>query len=159
MNYHARLVLFLRDQKVITAEEADAQLHPAVAGGYKYPALPGPLGWAGMQRLASVQGGILAAMAILVAFIHVSQIGAPPPVLAAAPPPPKPPGFLKVLAEPWAEVWVDGKLADTTPFEKLTIPEGVHKVELRNPFFAPELRQVAIKRGTTETLKIALARK
>src|SRR5690349_25082311 len=43
MNYHARLVLFLRDQRVITEEEADAQLHPAVAGGYKAPTLPGPL--------------------------------------------------------------------------------------------------------------------
>ena len=59
MNYHARLVLFLRDQGIISEEEADAQLHPAVAGGYKTPSLPGPLGWAGMKRLASVQAAIL----------------------------------------------------------------------------------------------------
>ena len=41
MNYHARLVLFLRDKGIITQEEADAQLHPAIAGGYKTPSLPG----------------------------------------------------------------------------------------------------------------------
>src|SRR4029079_1170202 len=58
MNYHARIVLFLRDQGVITQDEADAQLHPAVAGGYKTPSLPGPLGWAGIKRLASVQAGL-----------------------------------------------------------------------------------------------------
>ena len=85
MNHHARLVLFLRDKGIITQEEADAQLHPAIAGGYKTPSLPGPLGWAGMKRLASVQGAILGAMALAVAFVHASQIGAPPPVMAARP--------------------------------------------------------------------------
>jgi hypothetical protein len=147
---------------VITEEEADAQLHPAVAGGYKAPTLPGPLGWAGMKRLASVQAGILGAMAIVIAFIHASQIGAPR--LQAAPivlpPPPKPPGFLKVLVEPWADVYVDGKLVDTTPFARaLSIPEGVHQVALKNPYYVEENRKVMIKRGTTETLKIALAKK
>ena len=137
MNYHARLVLFLRDQGIITQEEADAQLHPAVAGGYKTPSLPGPLGWAGMKRLASVQGAILGAMALAVAFVHASQIGAPPPVhggrpAAAA----KPPGFLKVLVDPWAEVWIDGKYTDTTPFKK-ALPHSRRRAQNRaqNPFF------------------------
>jgi hypothetical protein len=160
MNYHARLVLFLRDKGIITQEEADAQLHPAIAGGYKTPSLPGPLGWAGMKRLASVQGAILGAMALAVAFVHASQIGAPPPVMAAAPPPPKPPGFLKILVDPWAEVYVDGKYTDTTPFSKaLSIPEGDHKIEFKNPFFNIEKRNVSIKRGAVSTLKIALAKK
>src|SRR3954462_13138953 len=79
MNYHARLVLFLRDQAVITGEEADAQLHPAIAGGYKTPSLPGPLGWAGIKRLASLQAAIAGVMAIVLLFLHASQIGAPAP--------------------------------------------------------------------------------
>jgi len=33
MNYHARLVEYLREKSIITTEEADAQLHPAIAGG------------------------------------------------------------------------------------------------------------------------------
>jgi hypothetical protein len=153
-------VLFLRDKGIITQEEADAQLHPAIAGGYKTPSLPGPLGWAGMKRLASVQGAILGAMALAVAFIHASQIGAPPPVMAAVPPPPKPPGFLKILVDPWAEVYVDGKYADTTPFSKaLPIPEGQHKIEFKNPYFNIEKRNVNIKRGAVSTLRIELARK
>jgi serine/threonine-protein kinase len=161
MNYHARLVLFLRDEKVISDEEADAQLHPAVAGGYKKPALPGPLGWAGIKRLASVLGAIVGVMAVLLAFVHASQIGAPvQAALPPPPPPPKPPGFLKVLVEPWADVYLDGKLVDTTPFSRaLAIPEGDHHIELRNPFYAKESRNVSIKRGTTATLKVALARK
>jgi hypothetical protein len=159
MNYHARLVLFLRDKGIITQEEADAQLHPAIAGGYKTPSLPGPLGWAGMKRLASVQGVILGGMALAVAFVHASQIGAPP-VQAAQLPPPKPPGFLKVLVDPWAEVYVDGKYTDTTPFNKaLSIPEGEHKIEFRNPYFRAEKRSVNIRRGAVSTVKIELARK
>jgi serine/threonine-protein kinase len=161
INYHARLVLFLKDQKVISPEEADAQLHPAVAGGYKYPALPGPLGWHETRRLAQRLGGIVGALAIVLAFIHASRIGAPPPPVAMpAPPPPKPPGFLRVLVEPWAEVWIDGKLAETTPFAKaLTLPEGEHEVVLKNPHFASDARKIAIKRGATETLRVSLVRK
>jgi eukaryotic-like serine/threonine-protein kinase len=159
MNYHARLVLFLRDKGIITQEEADAQLHPAIAGGYKTPALPGPLGWAGMKRLATVQATILGAMALAVAFVHASQIGAPP-VQAAVPPPPKPPGFLKVVVDPWAEIYVDGKYTDTTPFDKaLSIPEGDHKILFKNPFFNDETRSIHIKRGATSTVKVELARK
>jgi serine/threonine-protein kinase len=76
------------------------------------------------------------------------------------PPPPKPPGFLKVLVEPWADVYVDGKLIDTTPFARgLSIPEGEHKVELKNPFYVDETRKIVIKRGATEILKVALAKK
>ena len=132
MNYHARLVLFLRDQGVITTEEADAQLHPAVAGGYKTPSLPGPLAWAGFKRLMSVQAAIAGVMSIVLLFLHASQIGAPTPVQAAVLPPPPPPGFLKVVVEPWAEVYVDGKYTDTTPFSRaLTIPEGEHRIELQ----------------------------
>ena len=56
-------------------------------------------------------------MALGVAFVHASQIGAPPPVMAALAAAAKPPGFLKVLVDPWAEVCVDGKYTDTTPFQ------------------------------------------
>jgi serine/threonine-protein kinase len=162
MNYHARLVLFLRDQKIITAAEADAQLHPAVAGGYKQPALPGPLGSNGLRRLASVQASILAAMAILVAFIHASQIGVTPTAVAAAPPapPPPPPGYLRVLVEPWAEVWIDGKHVETTPFARaLAVPEGEHTLKLHNPHFADDTRTVNVRRGETETVRVALTRR
>ncbi len=57
-------------------------------------------------------------------------------------------------------MYVDGKYADTTPFNKaLSIPEGEHKIEFKNPYFNIEKRDVNIKRGAVATLKIALARK
>jgi serine/threonine-protein kinase len=159
MNYHARLVLFLRDKKVITDEEADAQLHPAVAGGYQKPTVPGQLGWSGMKRLASVQASILLAMGLVLAFVHASQIGASAEARPMAPPP-APPGYLKIIVEPWAEVFIDGKFAETTPFARaLTLPEGDHVVDLRNPFFNTAKKKITIKRGETSMLRVVLAKR
>jgi hypothetical protein len=161
MNYHARLVFFLRDQKVITEDEADAQLHPAVAGGYQKPALPGPLGWAGLKRLASMQAGILGAMGLGLAFVHAAPRArhvAEARIVAAMPV--APPGFVKVVVEPWAEVFVDGKYVDTTPFARpLALVEGEHEVTFKNPFFTISERKVVVKRGVTSTLRVTLAKR
>ena len=34
VNYRARVVMYLLEHKMVSAEEADRHLHPAVAGGY-----------------------------------------------------------------------------------------------------------------------------
>ncbi len=159
INYHARLVLYLREKGIISQEEADAQLHPAIAGGYRQPALNGKLLSPNLRRLAATHGAILAAMGLGVAFVHASQIGAPPLVMTAPPAAP-PPGYLRVLAEPWAEVWVDGVLVDTTPFAKaLSVPEGPHRVVFKNPYYQPLEKQISIRRGETTLLRASLVKK
>jgi hypothetical protein len=46
-----------------------------------------------------------------------------------------------VVAHPWAEVHVDGKLVDTTPFDQpVALPAGEHQVVARHPRLG-ELRQ------------------
>ncbi len=162
MNYHARLVVHLRELGIISAEEADSHLHPAVAGGYTRPPSRAALSGPGLKRLLAVQGSILAAMALATSFIHLSPIGtaaavAPSVPVVAAPLPQVPPGFLRVVVDPWAEVVVDGKLIDVTPIARpLSIPAGKHKVELRNPYFETETRAIAVERGATQTIKVAL---
>jgi len=167
INYHAKLVLYLRDLKVLTDVEADAQLHPAIAGGYKSPMTNalggGMLAWPAGRKLWTLHASILGAMVIVLAFLHASQIGVAAPISVAvgvAAPPPPPPGFLKIYVDPWAEVWVDGKLVEITPFAKpLSIPEGTHEVRLRNPHFDVETRTVRIRRDVTETLRVSLAKR
>ena len=162
INYHARLVLYLREKGVITQEEADAQLHPAIAGGYRQPASD-PFGRSmlgpALQRLAVSQVGLLAAMGLGLAFVHTSQLGEPA-VERVMTAPSIPPGYLRVLVDPWAEVWIDGKLVDTTPFARpLAIPAGGHHVVLRNPYFKPLERDLQVHRDETTLLHASLEKK
>ncbi len=66
---------------------------------------------------------------------------------------PPSPGFLRVLASPWAEVWVDGQRVDVTPFARaIPLPAGTHYVTLTHPNAPAEKRTVAITPGETRTI-------
>jgi hypothetical protein len=54
-----------------------------------------------------------------------------------------PNGSLSINALPWANVFVDGKSAGTTPIANLEIPIGTHEVIWRHPQF-PERRQTVM---------------
>jgi serine/threonine-protein kinase len=71
---------------------------------------------------------------------------------------PSSPGFLRVLATPWAEVWVDGQRIDVTPFARaIPLPPGTHYVVLKHPNAPPEKRQVAIVAGDTLTIDVSMS--
>jgi len=71
---------------------------------------------------------------------------------------PASPGFLRVLATPWAEVWVDGQRIDVTPFARgIPLPPGTHYVTLVHPGAAVEKRTVAIASGETRTIDVVMA--
>lgn len=55
---------------------------------------------------------------------------------------------LRVVARPWAEVWVDGKHVETTPFsEPLRLAPGAHTLTLKHPLAAPEEREIVAEAG------------
>jgi serine/threonine-protein kinase len=157
MNYHARLVVHLRDLGVISEEEADSHLHPAVAGRVARRAVGQPVAGLRLGRLVALQGAVLAAMALATSFIHLAPVGAQSsslPQLAAAS---RQPGQLKVIVDPWAEVYVDGRMIDVTPMARAAlVPEGRHRLELRNPYFEPVTRELIVQRGSAQTVKVAL---
>ncbi|MGH7439155.1 MAG: serine/threonine-protein kinase [Polyangiaceae bacterium] len=67
------------------------------------------------------------------------------------------PGFLRVLATPWAEVWVDGQRIDFTPFARsIPLLPGVHYVTLVHPSAPVEKRTLTIVRGETRTLDVVM---
>ena len=81
-NHHARLVLYLRDQAVISPAEADAVLSPT--GGER----AGPPATAEdrahrqvLRRVTIIQGALSAVMLVLLAFLHVSSLGVPQPAV------------------------------------------------------------------------------
>jgi serine/threonine-protein kinase len=66
-------------------------------------------------------------------------------------------GYLKVVAEPWAQVFVDGQHVDTTPFARaVPLAAGVHYVRLEHPDAPSERRTVRLARGETVLLDVKM---
>lgn len=69
-------------------------------------------------------------------------------------------GYLKVVAAPWAQVYVDGIHLETTPFaNSLPLSPGVHYIELKHPVLDTISREVVIQPGQTVKLIEELAMK
>ena len=71
---------------------------------------------------------------------------------------PATPGYLRVLATPWAEVWIDGQRVDVTPFARaIAMPPGTHYVTLVHPSAPVEKRTLVINAGETRTIDVVMA--
>jgi serine/threonine-protein kinase len=66
------------------------------------------------------------------------------------------PGTLVVVAEPWAEVRVDGEVVGTTPLGMLTLPVGQHVVSFANPEFPSHEVEVEVESGEEARLAVSL---
>jgi serine/threonine-protein kinase len=63
---------------------------------------------------------------------------------------------LKVVATPWAMVYVDGKLRDVTPFDRpIALHEGYHRIVLKHPKFGDRTYELPMRKGELITLPIA----
>jgi hypothetical protein len=56
-----------------------------------------------------------------------------------------PNGALNVNAQPWAEVFLDGRRIGETPIANYPVPIGPHELTLRNPRFPEQKRSVVVK--------------
>jgi serine/threonine-protein kinase len=71
---------------------------------------------------------------------------------------PASPGTLRVLATPWAEVWVDGQRVDVTPFARgIPLVPGTHYVTLVHPSAPIEKRTVDIVAAESRTIDVVMA--
>jgi len=61
------------------------------------------------------------------------------------------------VARPWAEVYLDGQLVDTTPIGRpIAVPPGKHFVTFRHPQAADEQRTVKVAVGQTVFLDVSM---
>ncbi|RMH36811.1 MAG: serine/threonine protein kinase [Deltaproteobacteria bacterium] len=155
MNYHARLVLFLKNQDIITQLEADEYLNPAVGGPAGAPLTPqARAARQVVRRGLQFQATVVALLAFVVGLIHLAPIGKSPRAaeLAAAPPPA---GRLVFHAYPWARLHIDGKLAAVTPVARpIEVPAGEHDVVVENDFFEPVERRLYVPPGESVDLVV-----
>ena len=61
-------------------------------------------------------------------------------------------GRLKVVVEPWGEVFVDGRRIGLTPFSALKIPEGTHTIRIVNERLGKEKALKVVISANQDTL-------
>jgi serine/threonine protein kinase len=156
LNYSGRLVAYLYHQGSIGREEAENFVAPAVLGDKQLhrtdqnypPALS-------LKKMAFVQGilGAILVIWILAAHLTTSQSTLGSETVVAPPPP----GMLNVVANPWAEIYIDGAYAETTPLSRsFELTPGVHRVMLKNPYVQSAFRKVLIESTQLKKLKVQL---
>ena len=146
MNHHARIVLFIRSQNVITELEADEYLNPAALGGASVLQQPN------MQARQTVRAGLVAhvialgVLLLMLGLIHVAPLSPTPAYSAAAHDAGR--GFLRINAVPWARVSIDNISYGLTPFGKpVELREGGHRIRLEHDWYRPVERTVDIAEG------------
>jgi serine/threonine-protein kinase len=66
-------------------------------------------------------------------------------------------GLVRVVARPWAEVYVDGELADTTPIGRpLRVSPGRHFITFRHPSAPDEQRSIKVAGGQSVFLDVTM---
>ncbi len=141
---------------LVQALESAGLVRPSDAGG---GAVPARLERASLRHailgLAALGAACVAGAAVLQVTADRGGELAGARLLDLLPPTP---GYLRVLATPWAEVWVDGQRVDVTPFARaIPLPEGTHYVTLVHPSAPTEKRTIAIVRGETRTIDVVMA--
>jgi len=151
MNHHARVVLFLKAQGVITELEAEEYLNPAALG-----AGGGALQQPNLQARNIVRAGIVAhgivfgVLFLILGFIHVAPLEATPRSDAMIEREALH-GFLRVNAYPWARVTIDNRPVGITPMAKpIELTEGQHTVRFEHDWYEPVVRTVVISESTAE---------
>jgi len=154
MNHHARLVLFLRSQNVLTELEAEEYLNSSALGGASKSAQPN------MQARHTVRAGIVAhaitagVLALMLGLIHVAPLGATPHTQMVVTNNPGR-GYLRVHAYPWAKVSIDGKPVGTTPIAKaVELHDGKHTVRFEHDSYVPVERQVDLPSGSADAAQL-----
>jgi serine/threonine-protein kinase len=111
---------------------------------------------ADLRRLVSQLATIFGLIVLGALVTEWSRAGERP-----APPPSETPsgarGYLRVLAQPWAEVTVDGEKIDTTPMARLIpVATGRHFVTFTHPNAPEEKRTVNVVTGQTVLVDVTM---
>jgi hypothetical protein len=161
INHNARLVMFLREVSVITDAEADEILEAAGSRGARSRTSDRSvvrhigIGMAALTACIVLSGGVIQTVSGRFDEDETARSAREGEPLT-----PENSGYLEVVAEPWAEVYIDGKLFAVTPTaERIMLPPGRHFLKLVNPHFEPASRELRINQGETEHVEVKLVEK
>jgi serine/threonine-protein kinase len=184
MGHQAQLLCYLQSVGEFSAAQVEAALPASAEGGQRatFPRPPRrhserpPLGvpWAGW--VGAVSGVLLLTLLVVVLASWPSAQAprqrrpCPTPAAGGVAAPvgvpdkggdvaavPAGHGGLRVVAHPWAEVLVAGRVVETTPFDRpVPLAAGTHQVVLRHPKLGRVTRAVEIPAGQVVTVLVDL---
>ncbi len=154
MSYSARMVMYLRDVGVIPDREAEELLKAGAPRMARHKVTDKRL----LRHTTMVQGALLLGILGSGGAIQAASgrlAGNPEDFAAEAGNPvlPARAGYLQVVVDPWADVYIDGQKVITTPTaQRIALSPGRHFVKLDNPYF--QERQLEVRVRTGETLLV-----
>jgi len=159
MNYSGRLVTYLYHKGLITQPEAETFVTSRVLVENELARedenLPPPLS---LKLIGGIQAILGLSMLLWVLIVHLVTGPSSAGTIDAAVT--GPPGALKVVAWPWAEIYIDGAYVETTPVARsFSLPAGIHEIELKNPHFETLTDKVFIEPAGVLKRKYTLVRK
>jgi eukaryotic-like serine/threonine-protein kinase len=161
ISHNARLVLFLRDTGVLSELETEEILQAGATRGAR-----AAHGDRTLVRSAALMFSVLllaltatggAIQASTGTFTDKTHAFGPP---SDAPIVPKNAGYIQVVVDPWADVYVDGELVATTPTsQRIALPPGRHYVKYKNPFYEERSTEIFVRPGELQKLEVSLTPK
>lgn len=117
--------------------------------------VPVPLLWPALRGYLIIFAFIAAGAAVIELGLRDATRASAPPLAGAGEEEAR--GYLRVLANPWAEVLIDGELVDTTPIGRpLPVSPGRHYVTFRHPNAPDEKRSIDVASGQTVVLDVTM---
>ncbi|MCA9578539.1 MAG: serine/threonine protein kinase, partial [Myxococcales bacterium] len=158
INYSAKLVMYQRDIGFLTDEEADRVLEAAGPRNIRRrsadPTLLRDVSLLNVALLLGVIGGGVAIGSASASDDDGDPAPALSPALGAATPRA---GAIRVVVDPWADVYVDGEQVATTPTAReIALSPGLHYLRFTNPYFAEVEREVRVRTGETEWVDVVM---
>jgi hypothetical protein len=148
MNHNARLVMFLHEIGIMTGEQTDEVLSAVAPRVLRSSRRNGGF----LRGIAKKQAWVLLALLASGLTVQAASGRWSGPTAGGGPGfvNPAHAGYLKVSADPWAHVHVDGERVLTTPAARaIPLKPGRHYVKYINPYFAPVEHEILIEAGNT----------
>jgi len=147
MNYHSRLVLFLRDQDVVTHLEAEEYLNPEhrnIAGALN-PA--SAVARRTIRRAALFHAAVLGVLTLWTIAVHLLPVGSEPPPRPITVVAEKRVGHVQLIANPWGTFEINGEVYETPLGSPLELPVGRVTIRIKRPGYRDELVPFQVREG------------
>ena len=65
-----------------------------------------------------------------------------------------PPALVQIICDPWADVFIDDIHIGKTPFERVELDTGTHRLVFQHPEFEPIFRDILVESGEEISVEI-----